>query len=128
MNLRSKHKIEAAFSMSSMTDVVFLLLIFFLLTSSFVPSGLTVNLPSSKASSKTMEQVRVTVTEDLNYYVNGKLTSENRIENDLRQVFEGSEGVVVLNIDKSVPTEHLVRIAGIAKSMNAKVSIATIPE
>jgi biopolymer transport protein ExbD len=128
MDLKSKHKIEAAFSMSSMTDVIFLLLIFFLLTSSFVPSGLTVNLPSSKASSKTLEQVRVTVTEDLNYYVNGKLTSEKRIEDDLRQVFEGSEGVVVLNIDKSVPTEHLVRIAGIAKSMNVKVSIATKPE
>ncbi len=128
MDLKSKHKVEAGFSMSSMTDVIFLLLIFFLLTSSFVPSGLTVNLPSSKASSKVLEQVRVTVSEDLNYYVNGKLSSESRIEEDLRQVFDGAEGVVVLNIDKSVPTEHLVKIAGIAKSMQAKVSIATRPE
>jgi len=128
MDLKSKHKIEASFSMSSMTDVIFLLLIFFLLTSSFVPTGLPVNLPSSKASSKVLEQVRVTVTADLNYYVNGKLTSESRIEEDLRRVFDGAEGVVVLNIDKSVPTEHLVKIAGIAKSMQAKVSIATQPE
>ena len=127
MDLKSKHKIEAAFSMSSMTDVIFLLLIFFLLTSSFVPSGLNVNLPSSKASSKVMEQVRVTVTEDLNYFVNGKLSSKDRLEEDLKRVLQGNEGVVVLNVDKSVPVEHLVNIAGIATSLKAKVSIATKP-
>ncbi|MBV6645551.1 MAG: biopolymer transporter ExbD, partial [Cyclobacteriaceae bacterium] len=51
MNLKSKHKVEASFSMSSMTDVIFLLLIFFMLTASFItPSGLPVNLPTSKSA------------------------------------------------------------------------------
>ncbi|MFO0508228.1 MAG: ExbD/TolR family protein, partial [bacterium] len=51
MNLQTRNKVDSAFNMASMTDLIFLLLIFFMLTSSFVtPSGLPVNLPTSKAS------------------------------------------------------------------------------
>ncbi|MGK7393660.1 MAG: ExbD/TolR family protein [Candidatus Cyclobacteriaceae bacterium M3_2C_046] len=130
MDLRSKHKIEAAFSMSSMTDVIFLLLIFFMLTSSFItPSGLPVNLPSSKSSNIVMQKVSVTITPDLNFYVNDRLSSLSALEQDLAQELEGREnGVVVLHVDKSVPVEHLVSVAGIATSLNAKVSIATKPK
>jgi len=128
MNLKSKHKIESAFSMSSMTDVIFLLLIFFMLTSSFItPSGLPVNLPSSKTSTIVMQKVSVTITPDLKYYVNDRRVVKSRLEDELAKEFEGKEGVVVLHIDKSVPTEYLVEVAGIATSMNAKVSIATKP-
>lgn len=128
MDLKSKHKIEAAFSMSSMTDIIFLLLIFFMLTSSFItPSGLPVNLPSSKTSNIVMQKVSVTITPDLTYYVNDRQSSLSSLERDLRAELEGNEGIVVLHVDKSVPVEHLVNVAGIATSMNAKVSIATKP-
>ena len=128
MDLKSKHKVEAAFSMSSMTDVIFLLLIFFMLTSSFItPSGLRVNLPSSKSSTIVLQKVTVTITKDLKYYVNDKPTSRRNFENTLQSELEGQEGIVVLHIDKSVPTEHLVRVAGIAKALRATVSIATKP-
>lgn len=128
MDLKSKHKVEAAFSMSSMTDVIFLLLIFFMLTSSFItPSGLRVNLPSSKSSTIVLQKVTVTITKDLKYYVNDKPTSRRNFENALERELEGQEGIVVLHIDKSVPTEHLVRVAGIAKALKATVSIATKP-
>ncbi|MCG8323525.1 MAG: biopolymer transporter ExbD [Cytophagales bacterium] len=128
MDLKSKHKVEAAFSMSSMTDVIFLLLIFFMLTSSFItPSGLRVNLPSSKSSTIVLQKVTVTITEDLKYYVNDKPTSRRNFEDALRRELEGQEGIVVLHIDKSVPTEHLVSVAGIAKALKATVSIATKP-
>ncbi|MDN5203068.1 biopolymer transporter ExbD [Fulvivirgaceae bacterium BMA10] len=128
MELKSKHKVNAAFSMSSMTDVIFLLLIFFMLTSSFItPSGLPVNLPSSKSSNIVIQKVSVTITEDLKYYVNDTRTSKKNLETLLSRELNGQEGIVVLHIDKKVPTEHLVNVAGIAKALNAKVSIATKP-
>ncbi len=128
MNLKSKHKIEAAFSMSSMTDIIFLLLIFFMLTASFItPSGLPVNLPSSKSSSIVLQKVSVTITKDLDYFVNDKKISFNRLEMELRNSFAGKEGLVVLHCDKDVPVDELVKVASIATSLEAKVSIATKP-
>lgn len=128
MNIKSKHKVEASFSMSSMTDVIFLLLIFFMLTASFItPSGLPVNLPSSKSSSIVMQKVSVTITKDLQYFVNDRPVSKNNIEMVLRSEFQGKDGLVVLHCDQSVPVEYLVHVAGIATALEAKVSIATKP-
>ena len=129
MELKSKHKVDATFSMSSMTDIVFLLLIFFMLTSSFItPSGLSVNLPSSKSSTIVMQKVTVSISKNLEYYVNDKQTTAEGVEALLTSALSGAEeGVVVLHIDKTVPTEHLVKVAGIAASLKAKVSVATLP-
>lgn len=129
MNLQSKHKADAAFSMSSMTDIIFLLLIFFMLTSSFItPSGLPVNLPSSKSSEIVLLKVSVTITEDLKYYVDDRLVTIDQLEPILRNALDGKDGVVVLHCDKTVPVEYLVRVAGIATALEARVSIATKPD
>jgi biopolymer transport protein ExbD len=129
MNLRSKNRINAEFSMSSMTDIIFLLLIFFMLTSNFVtPSGLPVSLPSSKSSSNVIQKISVTITADLQYFVNDKPVSIDNLEPQLGAVLQGTEdGVVVLHVDKSVPVEYLVKVAGIANNLNAKVTLATVP-
>ena len=128
MNLKSKHKVEAAFSMSSMTDVIFLLLIFFMLTASFItPSGLPVNLPSSRSSEIVIQKVSVTITDDLKYYVDQKQVTLGQLEGVLRNSFAGKEGVVVLHCDKSVPVDNLVQVASIATALEARVSIATKP-
>src|SRR4051812_15538462 len=106
MNIQTRNKIDPAFSMASMTDLVFLLLIFFMLTSSFVtPSGLPVNLPSSIASTIEVQKVTVTVTHDLQYFVNDKKVTHNTIASELKRNLDSPNGVVVLHIDKSVPTE-----------------------
>jgi biopolymer transport protein ExbD len=129
MNLQSRNKIDAAFSMSSMTDLIFLLLIFFMLTSSFVtPSGLPVNLPSSKASTIEVQKVSITVTKDLQFFVNEKKVTKSTLEGELKKQLGGTKGVVVLHIDESVPTREMVFVAGIATSLEAKVSIATKPK
>ena len=129
MNLKSKHKVESAFSMSSMTDVIFLLLIFFMLTSSFItPSGLPVNLPTSKSSNIVMQKVSVTITPELQYYVNDQKVVLNRLEDVLKGELKDQEGVVVLHCDKSVPVEHLVNVASIATKLEAKISLATKPD
>ncbi|MDG2341739.1 MAG: ExbD/TolR family protein [Cytophagales bacterium] len=129
MNLKTTNKINPLFSMSSMTDIIFLLLIFFMLTASFVtPSGLPVNLPSSKSSSIVIQKVSVTITNDLRYFVNENETSIDNLEMVLRNEIGEEEGLVVLHCDKDVPVEHLVNVAGIATSLEAKVSIASTPK
>ena len=129
MNFRSKNRVNAEFSMSSMTDIIFLLLIFFMLTSNFVtPSGLPVSLPSSKTSDIVMQKISVTITEDLQYYLNDKPIALEDIEPQLTALLQGTEeGAVVLHVDKTVPVEHLVKVAGIAKNLNASVTLATVP-
>ena len=129
MALKSRNKVSPNFNMSSMTDIVFLLLIFFMLTASFVtPSGLPVNLPSSKSSSIIIQKVSVTITSDLRYFVNENETSIDNLEMVLRNEIGEEEGLVVLHCDKDVPVEHLVNVAGIATSLEAKVSIASTPK
>lgn len=128
MNLQSRNKIDPSFSMASMTDLIFLLLIFFMLTSSFVtPSGLPVNLPTSKASTIEVQKVSVTVTKDLQFFVNERKVSRALLEGELKSKLNGPNGVVVLHIDESVATREMVYVAGIATALEARVSIATKP-
>ncbi|WP_250631817.1 ExbD/TolR family protein [Rhodoflexus caldus] len=134
MALGSKNKISPDFNMSSMTDMVFLLLIFFLLTSNFVtPSGLNINLPTSKAGGKVIPKISVSVKKgrggEMMYFVNEIGVNYNRLERELRaQLRDREDGVVVLQIDKDVPVQYLVDVAGIAAKLKAKVSIATKPD
>lgn len=128
MGLQQKNKVEAAFSMSSMTDIIFLLLIFFMLTSSFItPAGLSVNLPSSETSDIVMQEVTVSVTKDLQFSVNDQLVTRDQLKSVLTPLLEGKKGQVVLHLDKEVPVEYLVEIGGIAAGLGANVSIATKP-
>ncbi|NBP68852.1 MAG: biopolymer transporter ExbD [Cytophagia bacterium] len=129
MNLGSKNKVDPNFNMASMTDLIFLLLVFFMLTSSFVtPSGLPVNLPSSAASAIEVQKVSVTVTKDLEYFVNDKKVSKAMLEGELKSQLGGANGSVILHIDKEVPWEHGVFVAGLATSLEAKVVVATKPK
>jgi biopolymer transport protein ExbD len=128
MGFQQKNKVDASFSMSSMTDIIFLLLIFFMLTSSFItPSGLSVNLPSSETSDIVMQEVTVSVTKDLQFSVNDQLVTRDQLKSVLTPLLEGKKGQVVLHLDKEVPVEYLVEIGGIAAGLSANVSIATKP-
>lgn len=129
MDLKPKNKVEATFSMSGMTDIIFLLLLFFILTNSFVtPSGLPVNLPASKSAHVVLQKVSVTITQDLKYFVNDKAVSISQLEGVLRNLLTEKMGVVVLHCDEGVPIKHLVKVAGIATALEARVSIATRPD
>tara|TARA_B100001250_G_scaffold176331_1_gene151551 strand:+ start:615 stop:1007 length:393 start_codon:yes stop_codon:yes gene_type:complete len=128
MNIKSKHKVNSTFSMSSMTDIIFLLLIFFMLTASFItPSGLPINLPSSKSSNIVIQKISISITEELEYFVNDEKIEIQNLEMILKNELQGKEGLIVLHCDKSVPVEKLVEVAGIATLLEAKVSIATKP-
>jgi biopolymer transport protein ExbD len=129
MSLGSKNKVEPMFSMASMTDLIFLLLVFFMLTSSFItPSGLPVSLPTSLQSKIEVQKVSVTVTNDLQYYVNDKKVSRSLLEGELKSKLAGTKGSVILHIDKNVPWEHGIYVADIATKLEAKVVVATKPK
>jgi biopolymer transport protein ExbD len=75
-----------------------------------------------------MQKVSVTITKDMLYFVNDKRVAVSDLETAIkRELRNADEGVVVLHIDKSVATEYLVKVAGIAASLKAKVSIAAQP-
>src|SRR3989337_2818039 len=121
MDFKSKNKIDASFSMASMTDLIFLLLVFFMLTSSFVtPSGLPVNLPTSKKSTIEVQKISVTVTKDLQYFVNEKRVTKGTLEGELKSRLNEPGGSIVIHIDEAVATQHLIHVAGIAAQLEAK--------
>ena len=114
MALTSKNKVDSGFSMSSMTDIIFLLLIFFMLTSNFItPSGLNVNLPSSKRSEIVMQKVSVTISEDLKYMVNNQEVNRNSLETVLRNELQNGdgEGVVKFEVNmKKISSRNIMSV------------------
>ena len=128
MDIKSKHKAYASFSMSSMTDIVFLLLIFFMLTASFItPSGLPVNLPTA-SSTIVMQKNTLSITADLRYSLNDKLIDPEDLELELSRLVQDQEGTLSLNIDEAVTTGHLARVGGIAAKLKQKTVLVVRPE
>lgn len=129
MNLKRNSKVSAEFSMSSMTDLVFLLLIFFMLTSTLVTTNaLEVILPKSKNNTVKKPQVSVTITKDLEYKIDGTSVAYDGIESAILAKTNGvEESVVILNADKDVPTGETVRLLDIGYRNKLKMIIATDP-
>lgn len=126
MKISTKNKIDASFSMASMTDIIFLLLIFLLITASYSPKALSVDLPFSTNEKTESEAVHVTVTAQLGYYVEGKRVLFHQLQNVLQDVLaKTSNKVVVLHMDKGLAIAHMVKIADIANQLGAAVAIAT---
>ncbi|KAB2810254.1 ExbD/TolR family protein [Phaeocystidibacter luteus] len=130
MNFNRKSKVSADFAMSSMTDLVFLLLIFFMLTSTLVTSrALDLILPKSNAQTVKRNDVSVSITADLQYSVNGTNVSQAQLENELLTAVVGNpEAVVVLYADESVPTGKTVEVMDIAYRNKLKMILATDPK
>lgn len=129
MNLGNRNKVSPDFNMSSMTDLVFLLLIFFMLTSTLVTtSALEVILPKSKAQTVKKATVTVTIDKDLNLSVNDDVVSLGQLENAiLVAAATEPEAVIVLRVDETVPTGETVRVIDIAYRHSIKMVLATDP-
>ena len=129
MALRSRNKVSPNFNMSSMTDIVFLLLIFFMLTSTLVsPNALKLLLPSSKAKTLEKQTISVSITKDIDFYVNEEKIVENNLENQLKLILENQiDHAIILHTDKSVDIEHVVKVMDIAYRNKYKIVLATKP-
>jgi len=129
MNLRGRNKISAEFSMSSMTDIVFLLLVFFLLTSpATTPDALDLILPKAKGKSTHMQNASVSITKNGAFYVNKERVSEYSIEKELKSALAGQENpTIILRAEKGVPIEDAVLVMDIANKNNFKIILAVQP-
>lgn len=129
MNLRGRNKVSADFSMSSMTDIVFLLLVFFLLTSpAITPDALDLILPKAKGKSTHVQKASVSITKDGAYYVNKERVSEYNIAKELKSVLANQEDpTIILRAEEGVPIEDAVFVMDIANKNSYKVVLAVRP-
>ena len=134
MALKRRNKIQTTFSMSSMTDVIFLLLIFFMVTSTVVfPNAIKVLLPQSKKQTSASPLARVTIDKDLNYYVAFGNEREHSVSFDeitpwLRSMqLEEPDMYVALYADETVPYSEVIRVLDIANREHFRMVLATRP-
>lgn len=134
MKLKRKSKAIDAFSMSSMTDIVFLLLIFFMVSSTLiVPSSLKVTLPQASKQSATRPVTRIVVDKDLNFFVGQEKGSDQPVTFEeiapfLESVRESNpEMYVALYADEEVPYREIVRVLNIAVQNKYQMVLATRP-
>ena len=130
MNLRGRNKVSPEFSMSSMTDIVFLLLVFFLLTSpTITPEALDLILPKAKGKSSSVQNVSVSITNKLQYYIDTERISQSQLESTLRSKLSGqNEPTIILRAEEGVPIEKAVSVMDIANRNKFKVILAVKPE
>ena len=129
MALKSRNKVSPNFNMSSMTDIVFLLLIFFMLTSTLVsPNALKLLLPNSKSKTLEKQTISVSINKDLDFYINENQVIESNLENELKQFLsQQQEPAIILHADKTVDIEHVVKVMDIAYRNKYKIVLATKP-
>lgn len=135
MAIRRTHGVNATFSMASMTDVIFLLLIFFLVTSTFVfPSALEVNLPESSEQTPLKPSMKIYVDRDGGIYASDadeQLTALDGIESLAvwvkMGVEQGRADAIGLYADSEVPYGLIVKILDLGSATSAKIVLATEP-
>ncbi|NOR73928.1 MAG: biopolymer transporter ExbD [Draconibacterium sp.] len=135
MALKRRNKVNPSFSMSSMTDIVFLLLIFFMVTSTLIaPNALKLLLPQSNNQTTAKAITTISITSNLKYYINDdgdlKIVSFPEIEPFLQNKYGvGNDDIYIsLHADKKVPWEEVVKIMNIARRNKYKMIAATSPE
>ena len=116
--------------MSSMTDIVFLLLIFFMITSTLVTtSALDILLPKASGKTENKKAVSVSITKGLDFYIDNKKVDEEVLEQDLLALLEGKvEPTIVLRAEEGVPIEKAVKVMDIANRNRYKVILAVRPK
>lgn len=129
MNLRGRNKVSATFSMSSMTDIVFLLLIFFMLTSPVItPEALDLILPKAKGKTTNKHNLSVSINKDLEIYINKDRVSESSLERNLIDRLKDTENpTIILRAEEGVPVEKAVKVMDIANRNRFKVVLAVKP-
>ncbi|MFN3756107.1 MAG: ExbD/TolR family protein [Flavobacterium sp.] len=130
MNFRGRNKVTPEFSMSSMTDIVFLLLIFFMLTSTMVTTNaLDLVLPKAKGITAKNQNISVSINKDLQFFIDKTPVQENDLENMIMGNFADKEDKsLILRVEEGVPIEHAVKVLDIANRNQLKVVLAVRPK
>ncbi|MEM1320281.1 MAG: biopolymer transporter ExbD [Bacteroidota bacterium] len=130
MGFSKRNKVSAEFSMSSLTDIIFLLLIFFMLTANFVRIN-PVDLPKSDSKTIAPTSIAVSIDKRGKFSLNGQempLSALNgAIKRELRKSENKTNATVVIAADAAVPFDEVVKVMNIASNLRLKAIIATQP-
>ncbi|MDA9250886.1 biopolymer transporter ExbD [Flavobacteriaceae bacterium] len=127
MNLKGRNKISPEFNMSSMTDIVFLLLIFFMIASTLAKNldTIEIKLPEAKGKTENRNTVSVTINNRSQFFIDSKQVSKRRIERELLSKLKSSSSPsIVLRAEKKVAIDQVVYIMNIANQNSIKVLLA----
>ncbi|MFW5877824.1 MAG: ExbD/TolR family protein [bacterium] len=132
MAITSRHKRNINFAMSGMTDIVFLLLIFFMLVSTLiVPGAMMVDLPESNNQTISSPELNVSVTRNREYFLDGEQVPFSELEDRIREKISAVENqpvTVRLNADENLNWEQVTDFIELAKRVKFKVILGTKPE
>ena len=136
MAIKTRNKIGVSFNSSSMSDLVFLLLIFFMLTSTLVaPNAIKLLLPSSSSKTMAKQTVTVYINDLFQYYVDETPVTDEELAGAISaKIGDQTDATIVLRSDKSVPVQYVVNVIDAvndinnATSQNHKVILATSPK
>jgi len=129
MDFKGRNKVTPEFNMSSMTDIVFLLLIFFMLASTLVSiSAIDILLPKASGKTENKDSVAVSIKEDLTYYIDQRRVGESVLESELLAALSTEDKpTIILRAEKSVPIDNVVKVMDIANRNKFKVILAVRP-
>ncbi|MBL7472493.1 ExbD/TolR family protein [Robertkochia sediminum] len=128
MKLKGRNKVSPEFSMSSMTDIVFLLLVFFMITSN-APNALDLLLPKAKGKSTNTQNVAVSINRNLEFFVDNTKVKPEFLETELkRRLKDVDKPTIILRAEESVPITNAVEVMDIANQNNYKVILAVRPK
>ena len=129
MSIKTRNKVSVEFNMASLTDIVFLLLIFFIILSTLInPYGENVNLPNDDNRIVTKPTVSVTINKDLAYFVGDKQVSPDAVERELLSAMGSQKNRnAILYVDELVPTGLTINLFAIARKNGIDMVIATEP-
>lgn len=130
MNFGNRRREKGEIYIASLNDIMFFLLLFFIIASSLVTSnGINLHLPSANAEVVPDKTVDISISEDLKYYVGGNQVSLEMIVTSLDSEIANFESpTIVIRADKSIPLEKVVEVMSIVKNMNLKMVLATEPK
>ncbi len=120
MKFELRNKPLTIFTFASLTDIILQLLIFFLLTSSFITqSGIRIQLPVSETKEQISDRhIIITLTAENEIYVFGEKVLKEELPTKLKEVSDGqTDKLVVLRADKSVPIQEVIDVMDISKSV-----------
>jgi biopolymer transport protein ExbD len=129
MDFGRRNKVHVEPAMSALSDIIFMLLIFFIIASTLAVNGEQVNLPKTSTGTPTQSTVTVTITTDLRYLVNNVEVPKEEVELKLQAILNNSaDKKVVLNIDRDVPTGETIELFAVLKQNGWNPFIATKPK
>ncbi|MCM5528908.1 biopolymer transporter ExbD [Parasegetibacter sp. NRK P23] len=127
MNLRRKHREEAEVHTGPLNDILFILLLFFLIVSTLAnPNVIKLSQPKAKSDTKAKQTVVVSIDMDKQFYVGTTKVSIEQLKETLLPIIqkETQEPSIVINADKSVPVEDVVAVMRVARELGAKSVLA----